>query len=98
MGSRLIILASAILLTACDENFEPPPSWTLRADGHLRASQRKEDFTLEQAFAMLKRSEQKDYFLVVTPAGEAKISREIRKLQAALLECKQAQGVENAQP
>lgn len=80
---------TALFLTCCfafvacgAAQWTAPNSWTLRADGRVKASQRKEDFSVPEFIAKVKREEAHDYALIVTPNGEADISRHIRELNA----------------
>lgn len=82
------LIIGFILFSCATAGWTPPPSWTLREDGHIRASQRKEDFTVPEFIAKIKKEENKTYGLVLTPAGEEAISRELRRLRAENLELK----------
>lgn len=82
------LIASFLIISCASQAWSPPPSWTIRADGRIRASQRKEDFSVPEFIAKIKKEENKEYGLVLTPAGEEAISREIRRLRAENLELK----------
>lgn len=81
-------LVVGLVVLSCASAYTPPPSWTIRTDGRIRASQRKEDFSVPEFIAKIKKEENKEYGLVLTPAGEEAISREIRRLRAENLELK----------
>jgi hypothetical protein len=74
----IVPLFALSLIASCASNWIAPPSWTIRSDGHIRASQRDEDFTAEQFIAKVKQEENRDFGYVLTPAGEAEIARELR--------------------
>lgn len=81
----ILLIVSAV---SCATAFAPPPSWTLRKDGRIRASQRGENFSLSEFMEKVKRDEGNEYALVVTPDGEAKIARELRYRQAEITRLK----------
>lgn len=88
MKKYLIGAIASFVLFSCGTMAYAPPSWTIREDGRIRASQRKEDFSIPEFIAKIKKEEGKSYGLVLTPAGEEEISREIRRLRAENLELK----------
>ena len=75
-----------ILLTACAAQWQAPPSWTLRSDGRIRASQRKEDFDFSAWKAKYLDKEGKVYGVVVTPAGAQEIANELSRRNAKIIE------------
>lgn len=78
--------AAVVLLVSCAAKWVEPYSWTLRQDGHLRASQRKEDFTFEQWAAKYMPNVKNAYGVVVTPEGAAEIARELKRREAKIIE------------
>lgn len=86
--SVLATILLALLVVSCATAFTPPPSWTLRKDGRVRASQRGENFSISEFIEKVKKEEGNEYALVVTPEGEAKISRELRYRQAEITRLK----------
>ncbi len=84
LGSFLAI----VFVAGCAATWQAPPSWTLRRDGHIRASQRNEDFTLQQFMDKIDLEEGKKIAYVVTPAGEAAIERELVRRDAEITELK----------
>ena len=75
------------MLVACGAvQWQQPPSWTLRGDGKIRASQRKEEFTLAEFLAKIKKEENKDYSIVVTPAGAKALADELSRRNAKIIE------------
>lgn len=85
LGSSFL-LGVALLFGCAGYSWTPPPSWTLREDGHIRASQNHEDFTIEQFITKVKQDEGKEFVLVLTPAGEQAISRELARRDAKIIE------------
>lgn len=82
--SVMMILAVASAVSCGAAKWTPPPSWTIRSDGHIRASQRTEDFTTVEFIQKVKKEEGKDFGFVLTPAGEAEIARELRARAARI--------------
>lgn len=74
------------MLVACATAWTPPPSWTLRGDGILRASQRNEAFTLDEFLAKIQKEEGKSYSIVVTPAGAKALADELAIRSAKIIE------------
>jgi hypothetical protein len=72
----ILVVLSAVSCGAA--SWQAPPSWTVRSDGHMRASQRTEDFTTVEFIQKIKREEGKEFGYVLTPAGEAEIAKELR--------------------
>jgi hypothetical protein len=100
MKRPLAICALATLaILGCAAKWKEPPSWTLRPDGRLRASQRKENFSFkewsEKYLVPEGATGQREVGIVVTPAGAKKIAdeltfrqAEIERLKNALSECR----------
>ena len=96
MKKLLSVLAlSALCVVACAAKWKEPPSWTLRADGRLKASQRNENFSFDEWKAAYLDKEKKAYGFVVTPGGAQAIAdelarrdAEITRLKNALSECR----------
>lgn len=82
--SALMILLVASAVSCGAAKWQAPPSWTIRADGHIRASQRTEDFTTVEFIQKVKREEGKDFGYVLMPSGEAEIARELRARAARI--------------
>lgn len=76
--SWMMIPVAALMASCGVAAWNAPPSWTIRSDGRIRASQRKENFSIQEFITKVKSSEGKDFGYVLTPAGEAEISRELR--------------------
>lgn len=77
------------LLVACGAaKWREPYSWTLRSDGHLRDSSRKEDFANFAAWSAqyLKATGSKEYGIVVTPGGAAELNAELSRRAAKIIE------------
>ena len=76
-----------VLLVACGAaQWQQPDNWTISKDGHVRASQRNEDFTLEQFMAKVKKEEGKDYAITFTPAGVKSVADELSRRNAKIIE------------
>lgn len=74
-----------VLLASCGAaKWVEPDSWTLKEDGHLRASQRKEDFTFPQWKAARLDKEQKNYGVCLTPGGVDAIAAELSARDAKI--------------
>jgi hypothetical protein len=87
MLKRTTILLACLTVSGCVP-YTPPPSWTLREDGHFRASQRNEDMNLNDWIAMIHNSEGRDFGICLTPAGAQAISDEIKNCHIELESCK----------
>lgn len=89
MVPYLIVLV--VLLSACN-GYTSPPSWTLRRDGHIRALQRNEDFTLDQWLDKVRDEEKiadgKEFGILLTPAGAQAITQELLDCHAKAAETK----------
>ena len=85
---KWLTILPAILVVSCAAAWIPPNSWTLRSDGRVRASQRKEDFSVIEFIEKVKKEENKEYALVLTPGGEEEISAHIRQLNAQITQLK----------
>lgn len=82
---RYITVLLHLLLFSCGttgSTWQRPPVWTIRQDCRIRASQRAENFSIEQFIGKIRAEEGKDLGYVLTPKGEAEISRHIRQLEA----------------
>lgn len=64
-------------------------TWTLRADGRVRASQRKEDFSATEFIEKINASEGKDYAVVIAPSGVKQLNDTILQLRADLRSCRE---------
>lgn len=83
------ILALALLFGCGAAKWVEPDSWTFKADGHIRASQRQEDFATFTAWksAYLDK-EQKNYGVLITPAGADSIAMELARRDAEITQLK----------
>lgn len=76
-----------VMLASCGAaKFVEPESWTLRSDGRLRASQRKEDFSFAEWKAKYLAPEGKDYGVTLTPGGVAAIAAELSRRNAKIIQ------------
>ena len=76
-----------VLLVACGAaQWQQPPSWTLRSDGRVRASQRGENFSLPEFIAFIKKRENKDYAITIAPSGAQEIANELSRRNAKIIE------------
>ena len=80
--TMILLVLSAVSCGAA--KWKPPPSWTIREDGRIRASQRKENFSAAQFIAKVKKEEGKSFGYVLTPHGEAAVAKELRKRAARI--------------
>jgi hypothetical protein len=82
------LVAGTMVIGACGAaKWQEPYNWTLRSDGRLRASQRKEDFNFaEWSAKYLKVTGAKEYGIVITPAGAAEIAAELSRRNAKIIE------------
>jgi len=82
----ILVIFSAVSCGSTPWN--APPSWTIRSDGHIRASQRKEDFTPKEFITKIQKEEAKSYGLVLAPSGEAAIAARMRFLDSEVIRLK----------
>lgn len=87
-AAYLAAISSVIVLVSCGTaGWVAPPSWTIRSDGILRrklSNGSKEEFTVQQFIAKIKKEEAKEIGYALTPAGEAAISSKLRELNAKI--------------
>lgn len=83
------LAAGTMVIGACGAaKWREPPSWTLRADGRLRAANRKEDFSFAQWKEKYLAKEGKDFGLCLAPSGAKAISDELAKRDAEIIALK----------
>lgn len=89
---RAIGISALILLFSCGTTgsaWQKPPVWTLREDARVRASQRGENFSVSEFIKKIEKEENKKLAYVITPKGEAEISRYIRQLESRVMTLEQ---------
>lgn len=83
----LVAISSVVVLVSCGSAWRSPPSWTIREDGILRRkleNGKKEELTIPQFIAKIKKEEAKSIGYALTPAGEAAISARMRQMEATI--------------
>jgi hypothetical protein len=88
MMLKKLITLLVFSLSGCVAPYTAPESWTVRDDCHFRASQRNEDFDIHQFIAKIKKEENQEFGIVITPAGAASITNEIKQCHIELDSCK----------
>lgn len=81
----LLVLAS---LSGC-KSYTPPDFWTVRADCRARASQRNEDFSLQELLSIIKQRENHEFLICTSPNGAGDITNAIKECNIELESCKQ---------
>lgn len=87
MLKRIMTLLVSLAVSGCQQ-YIAPDSWTIRDDCRIRASQRNQDYDIREFIDKIKAEEHKDFGFVLTPAGAASITNEIKQCHIDLESCR----------
>ena len=88
---RLSTTTLAVCLTATLSSCDAPiEAWTVRSDCHFRASQRNENFSIDELIAKIKKEENNDFAICTSPNAAKTLSNDLASCRIDLEACRTA--------